>query len=375
MLTDYTNYSLYNIVSNPGEFKSILEDLNSKYNSSMWRMFTTVLPASRSKNFSAIVEATNIVVKASLIGPQGKKPLRSLEGAELYGDSIHRIGHGFKLSEEDLNKIENMNLVNDDIGYRIARDYFNKASKLIGGFHATWNCWIYEALAKQQITLKSEGADSGYVADLRTPAANKFVAKGTHEWFNSSGGYDIIADLKAMNKYADDYTDMPGNRVYVCSKALLDKIVADAGVISALKARMILVDSLNAVLNESYIRNAISTTFEIPTIVAIDERSRKEVDGVPQADSAAFDVNYISLIPVGALFNMHNSLPNYALDNNPNTIKTMFEGGLIGAIQLFHSEPYSVITNMESWTFPALKNPKWIVSLNSAAHSATGVPE
>lgn len=374
MQTNYLNYSLYDIVANPGDFKSILEDLNSKYNNSMWRMFTTVLPASRSKNFSAIVEATNIVVKASVLGPAGKKPLRSLEGAELYGDSIHRIGHGFKLSEQDLNKIENMNLVNDDIGYRIANQYFNQASKLIGGFHATWNSWIFQALSKQQITLTPEGGSS-VVADLRTPAANKFVAKGTHEWFNSSGGYDIIADLKAMNKYADDYTDMPGNRVYVCSKALLDKIVADAGVIAALKARMILVDSANAVLNESYIRRAISSTFEIPVIVAIDERTRKEVDGIPQADSASFDENYISLIPVGALFNMHNSLPNYALDNNPNTIKTSFEGGLIGAIQLFHSEPYSVITNMESWTFPAFKNPKWIVSLNSASYSSTGVPE
>ena len=158
-------------------------------------------------------------------------------------------------------------------------------------------------------------------------------------------------------------------------KALLDKIVADAGVIAALKARMILVDSANAVLNESYIRRAISSTFEIPVIVAIDERTRKEIDGIPQVDSASFDENYISLIPVGALFNMHNSLPNYALDNNPNTIKTSFEGGLIGAIQLFHSEPYSVITNMEAWTFPAFKNPKWIVSLNSGAYSSTGVPD
>ena len=374
MQTNYLNYSLYDIVANPGDFKSILEDLNSKYNNSMWRMFTTVLPASRSKNFSAIVEATNIVVKASVLGPAGKKPLRSLEGAELYGDSIHKIGHGFKLSEQDLNKIENMNLANSDIGYRIAKQYFSQASKLIGGFHATWNSWIFQALSKQQITLTPEGGSS-VVADLRTPAANKFVAKGTHEWFNSSGGYDIIADLKAMNKYADDYTDMPGNRVYVCSKALLDKIVADAGVIAALKARMILVDSANAVLNESYIRRAISSTFEIPVIVAIDERTRKEVDGIPQADSASFDENYISLIPVGALFNMHNSLPNYALDNNPNTIKTSFEGGLIGAIQLFHSEPYSVITNMEAWTFPAFKNPKWIVSLNSGAYSSTGVPD
>lgn len=375
MQTNYLNYSLHNIIANPGEYKAILDDLNSKYNNSIWRMFTTVLPASRSQNFSTIVEATNIIVKASLIGHGDKKPLRSFEGAQMYGDSIHKIGHGFKIDEEDINKIEEMNFVNEDVGFRIARDYFNKAQNIIGGFHATWNSWIYEALAKQQISLYS-GNVLAYTADLRTPAANKLVAKGTANWFDADATkFDIAADLQRMDKYATDTLKMPSARIFVCTKTLLDKIIADPTIQTKLRSSLAVLSPATAILNPNYVRSAISTAFDIPPIVAIDEKSRKEVDGIPQDDSASFDVNYISLIPVGQLFEMHNSLPSYALDNNPNTIKALFEGTLIGSIQEFSSNPYSVRVEMEAKAFPAFKNPNWIVSLNSGAHSASGVTE
>lgn len=375
MQSSYLNYSLRNIISNPGEFQSIMEDLNSKYNNSMWKNFTTVLPASRSKNFSTIVEATNIIVKASFVGPKGEKPLRSFEGGETYGDSIHKIGHGFMVTEEDIDKINEMNLVNPDIGYRIARDYFNKAQSIIGGFHAAWNSWIYEALSRQQISLYSEGV-LAYTADLRTPAANKFVAKGTANWFDvDPTKFNIADDLQRMDKYATDYLNMPSNRVFVCSKALLDKIIVDSKILSSIRGSLAVVNPDTAIVNPNYVRSAISTAFDIPPIRAIDEKSRKEVDGIPQSDSASFDTNYISLIPVGQLFDMHNSLPNYVIDDNPGTYKTLLEGGLIGAIQEYTSNPYSVKTSMESWTFPAFKNPKWIVSLNSASHSSTGLPD
>ena len=368
MNRDYQNYNLYDLASNVGDFKMLLDTVNNKYNQALWKQFTTVLPASNSHRFSAIVEETNIVVKASPLGAMGKKPLRSFEGGEAYGDSIHKIGHGFKVDQSDLNHIKELNLVNYDLGYEMVKKYMGRAEAIVGGFHTAWNSWIFEALSDQQITLKPQGHTTGYTVDLRTPAANKLKA-GTAKWFAADGGYDIIKDLKRMNALADDDSvGMPSNRVFLCSKTLYDKIIADAGVIAAIKAYMILSsDALQ--LNDRYIRQQLSVAFDLPPIVPINEKSRIEIDGVPTVDSAAFNVDKIVLVPVTQLFNMHNSPSDYSEDSNPNTIKSAFEGGLIGAIQLYESDPFSLITNMESWSFVSYKNPKWVVSLDSSTIS------
>lgn len=369
MNRDYQNYNLYDLASNVGDFKMLLDTVNNKYNQAIWKQFTTVLPASNSHRFSAIVEETNVIVKASPLGAMGKKPLRSFEGGEAYGDSIHKIGHGFKVDQSDLNHIKELNLVNYDLGYEMVKKYMGRAEAIVGGFHTAWNSWVFEALSNQQITLKPQGHANGYTVDLRVPADNKlFAAKAA--WFDEGGGeYDIIDDLKRMNALADDASvNMPANRVFLCSKKLYDKIIADAGVIAAIKGFMILTSS-DLKLNDSYIKQQLSVAFGIPPIVAINEKSRIETDGVPTVDDAAFDENKIVLVPVSQLFNMHNSPSDYSQDSNPNTIKSDFEGGLIGAIQLYESDPFSVVTNMESWSFISYKNPKWVVSLKTNSTS------
>ena len=366
------NYQLLEgIPSNTGELQYILDTVNQKYNNSTWRFFTDVLPASRSKRFSAIIEETGIAVQASLLGAEGKKPLRSIEGGELYSDSIHKIGHGFAMSQTDINAIDEMNLLNVDYGEQMVEKYMNRAGSLIGGFHSTWNGWIFQALADQTIVLKPQGAASGLTVDLRTPASHKLKAKGTQAWFNvDADTFNILADLKRMNKIGDD-KGLPSDRLYVCSKDLFDKMIADASLVGAIKARMPIQNSTNAVLSDGEILMGLRA-LGLPPIVAIDEKSRTEVDGVPTADAAKFDTNKISLIPATKLFNLHNSPSDYAMDNNPATLKAFFEGGLIGAIELFESDPIKVITNMESWSFLSFKNPKWIVSLDSSLHSTTG---
>jgi hypothetical protein len=69
---------------------------------------------------------------------------------------------------------------------------------------------------------------------------------------------------------------------------------------------------------------------------------------------------------------MHNSPSDYSKDTNPNTFKAIAEGGLIGTIQLFESDPMAMVTNAESWSFPTFKNPDNIISLDSTQHSTTG---
>lgn len=357
--------ALVGVPGNQGELQYMLDTVNSKYNNSLWRAFTEVLPASRSKKFSTIVEETGIVVKASVLGSMGKKPLRSVEGGQSYSDSIHKIGHGFKVDQSDLNAIEEMNLVNVDMAAEMVKKYINRANMIIGGFHATWNDWIFQGLSDQTIKLYNQGK-LAYTIDLRTPAKNKLKASKA-KWFAADGGYDIIGDLRKMSKRADDDdVNMSSDRVFVVAKSLYDKILADAGVIAAIKARMPLMNSTLAILTDNEILAGLRA-LGLPPMVAIDEKSRIEIDGVPTLDSAKFNENKVSLIPTSKLFNMHNSPSDYLKDQNPATVKTTFEGGLIGAIEIFGSDPIEVVTNMESWTFPSFKDPRKIVSLDTQA--------
>lgn len=370
MNAQYTNYSLLTDLTTSNEdLEVIINAVNEKYNNSFWRTLTDVLPASQSKKFSTIIEETGITVKASVIGGSSRKPLRSFEGGAMYSDSMPKIGHGFNFDQSDINKIKELNLVNANLAQMAAEKYLNRTTKLLSGFHATWNGWIYQALSTQTILLDNLGGATQTV-DLHTKAANKVKCKGSAGWFTGGTTAVIADDLQRMNKIADDQ-GMPASRAFVCSKTLFDKIMANAAFIASIKATMPLA-SAETYLSPRRIAAMASTVFDIPPIVSIDEVSRIEVDGVPTLDTADFNVDKISLIPLSKLFNMHNSPSDYLDDNNPATFKAVTEGGLIGSIQMFSSDPITVLTNFESWTFPTFKNPDFIVSLDSTLFSSTG---
>ena len=362
-----------NIPANSGDLKYILDAVNAKYNKSDWKLFATVLPQSESRKFSVLLDETGIVVKASPLGREGQKPLRSFEGAELYSDSVHKVGHGFKVDQADVDALREMNLVNMDLATEIAKKYWNRATAVVGGFHATLNDWIYQAISKQTITIYNQGK-STYILDLRVSSANKLKVKSSNaNWFDAdSTKYNIPSDLVRMNERADDDdVMMPKDRVFICSKKLRDKMFKDPTVIAEIKAR-IPSYSTDYILTNSKIEEGLRVALDLPPIVAVDYKSRIEVDGIPQLDSASFDEDMICLIPMGQIFDLHNS-PSSVRDEKSNAvITTTIEGGLIGVLEKFGADPMVAITNMEAIFFPSFKNTKYIVSLNSAAHSATG---
>lgn len=362
-----------NIPANSGDLKYILDAVNAKYNKSDWKLFATVLPQSESRKFSVLLDETGIVVKASPLGREGQKPLRSFEGAELYSDSVHKVGHGFKVDQADVDALREMNLVNMDLATEIAKKYWNRATAVVGGFHATLNDWIYQAISKQTITIYNQGK-STYTLDLRVSSANKLKVKSSNaNWFDAdSTKYNIPSDLVRMNERADDDdVMMPKDRVFICSKKLRDKMFKDPTVIAEIKAR-IPSYSTDYILTNSKIEEGLRVALDLPPIVAVDYKSRIEVDGIPQLDSASFDEDMICLIPMGQIFDLHNS-PSSVRDEKSNAvITTTIEGGLIGVLEKFGADPMVAITNMEAIFFPSFKNTKYIVSLNSAAHSATG---
>ncbi len=361
------------IPSNLGDLQYVINNVNAKYNNSNWKMFTEVLPQSESRKFSVLLDETGIVVKASPLGRMGQKPLRSFDGAALYSDSVHKIGHGFSITQSDLDDIREMNLVNMDLAKEIAKRYANRTQAIIGGIHATFNGWIYNALSKQEIYIYNQGVKE-YTFDLRVPAANKLKVKSSNaNWFDADPTkYNIINDLMRMVKRAgDDDVNIPKNEmVFVTSKSLKDKILLDPTVITAIKNRMPNINA-NAILTDNEVETALRV-FNLPAIIATDEKSRVEMDGVPTLAPADFDENMISLIPMGKIFNLHNSPSSVRDEKDPSVITTTFEGNLIGALEKFGADPMVTITNFEAIAFPSFKNPRKIVSLDSSQHSANG---
>lgn len=371
MNRQFQNYNiLTDLVSNSDDFKVLIDNANSKYNNALWRSFTTVLPATISKKFSAIVEETGIAVKASVVGSMGKKPLISTEGGTTYSDSIHKIGLGFKVDQSDMNNIEEMNYVNTNLATEMLKVWDVRATTVFQGFNAMWNDWAFYGLSNQEIPIYNQGV-LDFTVDLRTPASNKLKAKGSAGWFTSGTTAKIADDLVRMDKRADD-TGMPSLRMFCISKTTADKLILDTNLNTAVKASLGFYDTTNAIISRTRFLSILSQLLEIPPIVVIDEKSRINVDGVPQLDSKAFNDDKVVLVPQTAIFDMHNSPSDYTKDTNPAALKTFTEGGLIGAIQLYESDPIQIITNMESWSFLTFKNPKWIVSLDHTAHSATG---
>lgn len=368
------DFQRYNLIADLGgsatNFKVIIDTANSVYNNTMWRSMTDVKPASLSKSFTTLEAETGIIVKASNLGSMSKKPLRSFEGAAQSKGSIPKIGHGFKFDQADMNHLDELNLVDTNYATYALSTYTKRAETIIGGFHATWNGWVYEALSNQAINLKDlGGADD--IVDLNVPSSHKLKAKGTKGWFEAATDSKIVDDLVRMDKTATDVAKMPSARVYVCSKVLFDKIVNDPQILARIKATMPFATA-DTFINPKRIAELIPQVFGIPPIVPIDEASRHEVNGIPILSPSAFNTDKISLIPTMTLFDMYNSPSDYMKDQNSSTIKSFTEGGLIGSIQKYESDPIQIVTNFESYSFLTFKNSKWIVSLNSALASATG---
>ena len=96
-------------------------------------------------------------------------------------------------------------------------------------------------------------------------------------------------------------------------KQQADKMILDANLNTMVKASLGY-DTTNAYISRNRFLNLLSQILDIPPIVIIDEKSRIEVDGVPQLDLASFSNDKVVLVPQMAIFDMHNSPSDYTKD-------------------------------------------------------------
>ena len=175
-----------------------------------------------------------------------------------------------------------------------------------------------------------------------------------------------------MTEVADEQ-NMPASRVFYISKKLAKKLVKDEALRKIIVASAGYVNLDFVQVSRKRFLSLLSDVLEIPPFVVIDEKSRTEKNGIPMVDPKDFDENKIILAPAGKLFNAYPSLPDYAKDSNPATVKGSTENGIIGSLTRYESEPFAMITNMEAWLFPVFKNPKWLVGLDTSKGTTDGL--
>ena len=350
------------------DLRILLDTANAKYNRASWRNFATFDVPQIGKSFKAIIEETNIIVRASLLSPSGKKPLRSTEGGELYTGSIPKIGHGFKIDQADINFFKELGQVEGDVNDWIARTYINRAAKIIGGFHATWTGWIYQALSTGWIKVTKDQNPDGIPLNVGMKVKpSHMIGALTKVW--SDPDADIIGSLQRMVKIATD-DSIPFDYIGM-TKELFDNVVCkNKNVIEALKGRMLIREDILYPFTTREIKERLASGFDLPPIVLFDERSRFESDGIPVDGAPSFDPNAAILLKAGYFFGIKNSPDDYREDKNPAVITSSTENGHIGAIKIFGSEPINVITNMEAWAFPVMKNPNNIVIMDTSKVTA-----
>ena len=100
------------------------------------------------------------------------------------------------------------------------------------------------------------------------------------------------------------------------------------------KASLGYYDTTNAYISRNRFLTLVSQILDIPPIVIIDEKSRIEVDGVPQLDLASFSNDKVVLVPQMAIFDMHNSpveenADTHIINNVPFSIISSFNHKVI----------------------------------------------
>lgn len=283
---------LHQYVDNSG-FKMILDTVNAKYNSALWRRYATWGAPSNEREWTQGVKKTPILVRASVLGTHSEKPMRNTEGWETYGGTLPQIGHGFTITQDDLIELRKKSRVFDStFGEVITDSFINNAAKMLGGIHNQLTYMTLQALSTGGI---HDIAIDGYRFDFDFQIPNEnFVAPATNKnWFGTDGTANSSADpvedmLNWQNYYAEDLS--LGVDHWKISKTLFDKVLNHPSVIAAYKANKNYYNPDNVKVVRTELLDWLHNGMGIWPFDVIDFKSRHEEDGKPKADSPAFSI-------------------------------------------------------------------------------------
>lgn len=289
----YALGGLHNYVDGQN-FGRILDSVNAKYNGAKWRNYASWGEPTNEREWKMGVKKTPILVRASVLGTYSSKPQRATQGWEIYSGTLPKIGHGFKITEDDLVELRRISRLNGTAFGEILLDSFiNNSSNMLGGVHNELTYMTLQAMSTGEIhDISVDGAR--YDFKFGIPEENFVAPDNGKEWFNTDGtantAADVVDDIISFQSYYSDVLSL-GVDHWKLSKQLLDKILKHPSVIDAYKAWKNYVNPSSVKPVRSEVLSWLHEDMGVWPFDVIDFKSRHEEDGKPVNDEPAFDIH------------------------------------------------------------------------------------
>ena len=341
---------------NSGDFETIIELANEKYINAPWRDMGEWAPQQIGTQWNLKVDNIEMPTLPDVAAPFAKGRPEGVSGFSAFSGTIPRLTKDSMVEAADIRTVMEFEYEGNAFVDEIRKMYLKNAERSLGSFHIQLYAWMNEALTSGEISVTA-AMNQGlpYKAKFNVPTTNKKTL--TTKWFNSDGseisGSDPIKDLQDMTKAADDANAMVDH--FKMSKDLYDKFITHSKVITAVAARIS--NNSNYKPNKTEMKLQLASGFDIFPIQIVDEKTWKNVNGIPTIAGAHFNKNVVVLCNSGSIFTVRNSIGNFQLIKTPTVDTSTIEDGRIGIRNKYDDDALAEITNYELFAVPVLKNP------------------
>lgn len=278
-------------------FGLILDTVNAKYNNAIWRQFASWGQPSNEREWKQGVKKTPILVRASILGTHSEKPQRATQGWEMYGGTLPKLGHGFKIDQDDLIELRRVaNLNGTTFGDQIIDAFIQNSGNMLGGVHNELSYMTLQAMSTGEI---HDVAVDGYHFDFKFQIPDEnFVAPDQDWWIWDTSGAepklvpnpdaDVIGDFLTLQRYYTKTRNLGVDHWKMADK-LLDMILVHPSVVKAYTANKNFFHPTDVKVVRNDVLTWMHNDMKIWPFQVIDFQSRHEEDGKPVADAPAFD--------------------------------------------------------------------------------------
>lgn len=279
-------------------FGVLLDTANSKYNEAIWRRYADWGEPTDDTEWVQGMKETPILVRASILSPDGNKPQRNTEGWKVYGGSIPEMGHGFSIGRDDFKTLRKRSKLEGTPFEQLMVDsLIQNSANMLGGIHNEISRMVLQALSTGEI---HDAAVDGAKYDFQFPFEDKHKFKATEPWFKLDAEGKVVAnekanpleDLQDAQKFLTDDLQLAVDHWKV-SKPLLDAFLKHPKVLQACMARAEFRNAASTLVGSLLITQdeelAIIHGLNIWPFDVIDFKTRHEEDGTPKLDTPPFD--------------------------------------------------------------------------------------
>lgn len=295
--------SLYNInlsqFIGAEDFDNILINANAKYNQEIWRRYADWGEPSNDTEWTQGMSETPILVRASILSPDGLKPQRNTQGWSTYSGSIPEFGHGFSIEQDDFKMLrKRSNLEGTPIEQLFVKSLIVNSQDMLGGIHNELSRMVLQALSTGEI---HDASVDGAKYDFKFPIDSKHRVTVSTPWFyknTNTGEYtanesaDVVQDILDMQKFLTKTKQLAVDH-WTIAENTLDRILLHPSVLKRCYARAEFrntnSDTIKSLaLNEDE-KLAILHGLKIWMFDVVDFQTRHEENGVPVDDTPPFD--------------------------------------------------------------------------------------